>query len=280
MKHRRKKTQAGKARRANGATGKAATLSVGEKAQAAVNKIVSEQLADGIGDTSFAPEDRHHWRIVREAVCSSDDVPNSVPPSEAAADPTFELHQAMRRQFAEWKRLRGFLEQLFKTMLPGVLWSATIPTATLEQLVEQLAPKKMPDSSQARQDFAIIARAINNDHCLRNALLILSHHDRPKLFVALKELLTYLSKRACDPHLCERDFLLLKATAIIDRETKTPHPLRLASRKRLVQETLQKLNCPIPDLDSRQFHAVETRLHRVLSTANLRKPAPLKKSVK
>ena len=306
MQHRRKKPKAGKARRTRQGTAKAGVVSINEEFSAAVDKHIAEQLAEGIGDKSFSPEDRTCWRIVRDAICCADSVPCSTSLLEDTTEPTFELHHALCRQFAAWRRLRTFLEQLFRTMLPGVLelwrvpfnhsrqadldnlpasfadeWRATIfPNATVTRLITELIPEQEADLAPARQDFWTIARAIRNDDDLRNALLVLSHNDRSSLFSALKQLLDYLSKRTADPHLPERDVLLMNATVTIDEKTKTPYELRKATRKRLVQEVFQVLKRDVPDLDSPEFRAAETRLHRVLVSKGLRQPKGTTNSVK
>ena len=306
MQHGPKKPKSGKARRTRQGTAKTEVASINEAVSAAVDKLIAQQLAEGIGDKSFSTEDRTCWRIVRAAICSADSVPGAASPAEATKEPTFELHHALCRQFATWRRLRNFLEQLFKMMLPGALelwrvpfnhsrqvnldnlpssfadeWRATIfPNPTVTRLITELIPKQMADSAPARQDFWTIARAILNDGELRNALLVLSHNDRSELFSALKQLLAYLSKRTADPHLRERDVLLMNATATIDKQTKTPHKLREATRKRLVQEVFQVLKRDVPDLDSPEFHAAETRLHRVLVAEGIRQPKGATNSVK
>jgi len=306
MQHGRKKSKAGKARQTRKGTDRAEIASTEEAASAAVDRLIAEQLAKGIGDKFFRPEDATRWRIVREAICGGDSVPGCASLSEYLPEPTFELHNALCRQFASWRRLRKFLEQLLKEILPGTLelwrvplkharqknlkklpesfaneWRAKIfSNPMVKDLIAELIPTQVEDAAKARQDFWTIARAIRNDSDLRNALLVLSHNDRSSLFKALKQLLAYLSKRSAEPYLRERDVLLMNATATIDRHTKTPHELREASRKRLVQEVFQVLNRDVPDLDSPEFHAAETRLHRVLVSEGIRQPKGATSSVK
>ena len=276
------------------------------RSRAAVERLVFDQLGKRIGDASFSLEDRARWQTVRHAVSSADATLPSASPTGETTEPTFELHYALCRQFVGWRRLRTYLEQLFKIMLPGALelwrlplnhwgkldldnlpnpfldeWRATIfRNSEVTQLIAKLIPGLTADSQLARQDFWTIARAIRNDADLRSALLTLSHNDRPKLFLALKQLLAYHSKRTADEHLRERDVLVMNATATIDRKTKTPHELRDASRKRLVQEVFTVLKREIPDLDSNEFLAAETRLHRCLVAEKLRTAKPAKKPVK